>query len=366
VTTSPSMLPVPHPRLGIAAACLAAAVLLVAFGCSKNGNPTGPGTGAKTYLGLAANPDSADPPDSVASAIFTSIETGVTMWSFAPLWTEIEPDSGAYQTAGIRDPALILNALGLPVYVNLRVVDTNQLSLPPYLAGVALDSPRYEARLDALVDTLLGTLEGVDVLAVSIGNEVDAYFAAHPGEFPAWQALFARQRARMRARRPGLSVGCCTISPVGNPRAWVGDALNADADLRIYTYYPFLPASDFQHGPPSTLEPDFAAMAAWRPGPAAWALQEVGYSSSPANGSSPALQAEFVRRFRATVATSTRSSLLFASWFLYSDLPQNVVDDLLVYYGGSSPGFTAYLKNLGLRRSDGTPKPAWDAWRGLP
>jgi len=353
-------------RVGVAAACLVAATLIVAAGCSKNGSPGGPAPGAIAYLGLVANPDSTDPPDSLTSAIFTATATGATMWLFSPLWTEIEPDSGTYQLSNIRDPALILNALGLPVYVNLRVIDTNQRSFPPYLAGVAMDAPRLEARVDALVDTLLGALDGVNVIALSLGNEVDAYLAANPAEVPAWRALFVRERGRIHARRPGLPVGCCTISPVGNPRAWVGDTLNTGADLRIYTYYPFLPGSDFQHLPPATLEPDFAAMAARRPGPAAWALQEVGYSSSPANGSSLAAQAEFVRRFRSAVATSDRATLLFASWFLYSDLPQNTVDDLIAYYGVSSPGFAAYLKNLGLRRSDGTTKPGWDAWRGLP
>ena len=41
-----------------------------------------------------------------------------------------------------------------------------------------------------------------------------------------------------------------------------GDTLNAVTDLVVYTYYPFQPASDFQHRPPSTFEPDMSAMLA--------------------------------------------------------------------------------------------------------
>jgi hypothetical protein len=152
---------------------------------------------------------------------------------------------------------------------------------------------------------------------------------------------------------------------VTNPNAWVGDTLNAYADLVVYTYYPFQPASDFQHRPPSGFESDMNAMLA-RAGAKPLGLQEVGYSSSPANGSSPAAQADVVRRFRAFAAATPRSRLLFANWFLMTDWSTATVNTLTGYYGATSPGFRAYLGNLGLRDSLGVPKPAWNAWRGLP
>ena len=346
--------------------CCSVALTFVLFGCGDDDSVTGPGRPARSYLGLAANPDSTDPPDSIASAIYTAIATGATMWTFTPLWSELEPDSGEYQVGTLRQSALILNSLGLAVYVNVRVLDTNQRAFPGYLAGVPMGSPRLQARLDALVDTVFASLVGVNLLSVSLGNEVDAYFALNPGELDAWKDLFVRERGRIRGRLPGLPVGCCTISPLENPRAWVGDTLNAYTDLRIYTHYPFLSGSDFTHRAPAGLEADLDAMAAHGPGATLWALQEIGYSSSPVNGSSEAAQADFVRRFRAYMKTSNRSSLQFAQWFLYTDFPQDLVDTLLVYYGASSPGFAAYLKNLGLRRSDGTPKEAWNAWLGEP
>jgi hypothetical protein len=78
------------------------------------------------------------------------------------------------------------------------------------------------------------------------------------------------------------------------------------------------------------------------------------------------LQAEFTRAFRAWVKQADRSTCRFANWFLYTDLPAAIVDSLTRFYGFDTPGFRGYLGGLGLRRADGTPKPAWNAWRGQP
>jgi len=203
------------------------------------------------------------------------------------------------------------------------------------------------------------------LLAFSFGNEVDVYLSQHPAELPAFRALLQRQRSRIRAALPGLEVGCCTTSPVANAAAWVGDTLNAYTDIAVYTYYPFIAGSDFIHRPPTTFEPDMAAMLA-RAGGRPIGLQEVGYTSSPVNGSSTAAQAETVRRFRAYMASASRGRIRFASWFLMTDWSSATLSQLFSYYGVYSPGFEAFLGNLGLRDSLGTPKPAWAAWRGPP
>jgi hypothetical protein len=202
-------------------------------------------------------------------------------------------------------------------------------------------------------------------VALALGNEVDAYLAGHAAEQPAYGRLLVHEYARIHAAMPGVPVGVCTISPMNSPNPAIGDALHALGDLVIFTYYPFQTATDFVHKPTTTLDPDFDTMS-MRAGAKPWALQEVGYSSSPVNGSSPAAQADFVTRFRSRVAGESRGRLLFATWFLYSDFSSTLVNQLTGYYGGSSPGFVAYLGNLGLRDTLAVDKPSWTAWKQAP
>lgn len=351
-------------RAGLAAcAVLALAAGFALFGCATD-SPTGPGAGGATELGLSANPSDFEFPDSIGSALLTARATGATMMHAGVLWTDVESSPGAVDVTQVRQMLSAFQSLGFATSYSFRVVDTNQRGTPADLAGLAWDDPTMIARVDAVVDSLLGAFAQYPLLAFSFGNEVDVYFSFHPLELPAFRALLQRERQRMRARLPGLPVGACTTSPVGNPNAWVGDTLNAYTDLSIYTYYPFQPGTDFIHRPPSTFEPDMNAMLT-RASAHPLALQEVGYSSASVCGSSQAAQADFARRFRAWVGAQSRSRVLFASWFLMTDWSNATLNRLFTYYGGYSPGFGGYLGGLGLRDTTGAPKAAWNTWRGL-
>ncbi|MCC6348978.1 MAG: hypothetical protein IT347_05220 [Candidatus Eisenbacteria bacterium] len=355
-----------HRHRGAPVALLGALCgLLLAGGCGGTGHPSAPGGGPLPFLGLVPNPTDANfaNPDSNLAAIQLLQSTGVDFTQSGDLWSSLEPTPGAIDGARVRFQARVFATLGLAQYYNLRIVDTNQRGVPADLAATAWDAPEMLARVDAMVDTLLAVAANWPFVALSLGNEVDGYFGqpAHQAEFPAYLALVRREIARVHAARPGLKVACCTTSPPANPAAWVGDSLNASTDVRVYTYYPFVPASDFQHRPPTVLDGDLDAIVARAATPVL--LQEVGYSSSAACGSSPAAQAEFVRRFRRWHARQSRDRVLGANYFLFTDWTSATLNRLFAYYGGTSPGFAGYLGGLGLRDSLGRAKPSWEAWR---
>jgi hypothetical protein len=354
-------------RVRVVAKCVVVALALIALaGCSSSGGGvTSPGAPTRTYLGLSANPTDSAPPDSIGSVILTAQATGCTLYYHSLLWSEFEPSPGAIQGPQLRQVVSALESIGMSVYFNLRTLDTTNRGVPADLAATAFSDPAMIARLDAAVDTLIAIAKTHHFIALALGNEVDAYLSAHPGELAAYQALYEREIGRLHAQVPSLKIGMTTISPINNSNSAIGDQLNAKSDVIIYTYYPFQPATAFQHRPPNVLAGDFDAMrthAAGKP----WALQEVGYSSSPINASSDSLQADFVKRFRAYVAGTSHDDLLFANWFLYTDWSSATINYLLGYYGAATPEFAAYLGHLGLRDSVGTPKRAWNAWRGLP
>lgn len=351
-------------RLGAAFATrtlllLAAAVTLA--GCGK-GITVAPGP-ERPYLGMVANPADAfvNDADSNRVVLETLRSTGVDFIQSGDLWKTLEATPGAPSAATPRFQAKVLNAFGLRQYYNLRLVDTNQRGTPADLNATAWDAPEMLARVDAMVDSLMAVAQWYPFVAFSLGNEVDVYFGAHPGELPAFRALLAREVARVHASRPGMPMGCCITSPLRNPNAWVGDTLNAYTDVRVYTYYPFQTGSDFQLLPPTTATADFDAMR--DRGATPLLLQEVGYSSSAACGSSPAAQATFVRHFRQWFAAQSRSRVLGANYFLYTDWSGATLNTLFAYYGLVSPGFAGYLGGLGLRDSNGVAKEAWEAWR---
>lgn len=343
----------------------ALAALLLLAGCGGGSRPVVPGAPSPPLLGLVANPTDASVAnaDSALAAIRLVQSTGVNLTQSGDLWRTLESSPGVIAGQQVRLQAQVFSALGLAQYYNLRLVDTNQRGVPSDLATTAWDAPAMLARVDAVVDTVLAVAAEWPFVALSLGNEVDVYFGqpAHQPELPAYRALLQREIARIHAARPGLKVACCTTSPVLNPFAWVGDTLNAYTDVRAYTYYPFVPATDFQHRPPSVLEGDLDAIVARAATPAF--LQEVGYSSSAACGSSTAAQADFVRRFRNWHARQSRERVLGANFFLLTDWTSATLATLFAYYGGSSPGFAGYLGGLGLRDTAGVAKPAWEAWR---
>jgi hypothetical protein len=349
-------------RRAAAATAALLAALALAVGCSKHSPTSPPGTASPALLGIAANPTDATFPDSVGSAVLISRALGSNCFQMGDLWSTIEPAPGMIQLGSLRSTLDQLEALGFAPYFNLRIIDTNQRGVPSDLASRAWDDPILVARTDAIVDTLIDVFRSHHLAAFSLGNEVDGYLGPRPGEVAGFRALLTREIGRMHARLPTLPIGCCTESPPLNGYAWVGDTLNRFTDVAIYTYYPFQPGADFVHRPASTFEPDMAAMVA-RHAPQPIALQEVGYSSSSVNGSSPAAQADFVRRFRRYMASAPRSQVLFGSWFLLTDWSSSTLNTLFAYYGFVTPGFSEYLGNLGLRDSVGVPKPAWDTWK---
>ena len=334
---------------------------LFAAGCGKD-NTVAPGP-ERPYLGMVANPMDAyvNDADSNRVVLETLRSTGVDFLQSGDLWKTLESVPGSPSAAVPRFQAKVFAAFGLRQYYNLRIVDTNQRGTPSDLNATAWDAPEMFTRADAMVDSLMGVAQLYPFVAFSLGNEVDVYFGTHPGELPAFRALLRREIARVHASRPGIPVGCCTTSPVRNANAWVGDTLNAYTDVRVYTYYPFQPGSDFQHLPPTTAGADLDAMRDH--GATPMLLQEVGYSSSAACGSSADAQASFVRRFRQWLAAQSRARVLGANWFLYTDWSGATLNTLFAYYGLVSPGFAGYLGGLGLRDSNGVVKPAWEAWR---
>ena len=122
------------------------------------------------------------------------------------------------------------------------------------------------------------------------------------------------------------------------------------------TYYPMSP--DFVVRDPSTVDADFPRILA-AAGSKQIFLQEVGYPTSPTNGSSEEKQAEVFSRVLDQVAGDP-ARFIGVNFTFMSDFSDSLVKSFSAYY--RMPGadrFGSFLKTLGMFDDQGRPKKAW-------
>jgi hypothetical protein len=285
-------------------------------------------------------------------------ETGVNLFALTVSWSEAEPAPGKYRVAEVTRAARILRQSGATVHLDLPLVVGRERDTPKDLAAIAFDDPKLSLRLGRLLDALGPAL--ADIATISFGYEADAYFADKPEELKAFRRLFEGAVEFLRKVAPHLSAGVTTAAPGESPAPEVAAQLHQKSPVLFYVYTPFLRDKAFVHRPPDALETDWKKLldaAGGRP----IAFPEVSFSSAAENGSSPRMQADFIRRMRRFLASSDGRKLLFARYVGWRDPPPNLIR--------VSPGAsdmtrrkTSFLANRGLKRSNGDPKPAWREW----
>ena len=324
--------------------------------------PPPPPTPKPAALGLAVNlPARASAVDR-QRALDSVRATGVSVLALAVSWPAAEPRAQKYEVADVVRAARLLRQSGATLHLDLPLVDGRGRQVPKDLAGAAFDDPKLAARLGKLFEALGPAL--LDFSTLSLGNEADAYFASRPEELTAYLRLFAGAVEFLGKVAPRLLVGVATAAPTDSRAPGVAARLHEKSPAVFFVYAPFVPAAPFTHRPPETLDADWKAMiaaAAGRP----LAFTEVSFSSSPENGSTPAKQAEFVRRMRRFLASADPTRLLFARYVPWRDATAAEIQ-LAPSASAIEIRRAAFFRNRGLQTSDGTPKPAWREWLEVP
>jgi hypothetical protein len=330
----------------VLAATLAAAV--------PPGSPTATALREPAALGLAVNlPDSA-PAAERQKALEQVRAAGVSMFALEVSWPAAEPRPRRYDVEAVIRTARAMRQSGAVLHLDLPLVNGRVRQVPGDLASVAFDDPRLSVRLGRLLDALGPAL--ADFSTLSLGNEADSYFADKPQELRAFLSLFRGALEFLRKKAPRLLVGVATAAPMDSRFPLIVAAVHQKSPVHFYVYAPFLPDAPFTHRPPAVIDRDWAAIlsgAAGRP----VAFTEVSFSSARENGSSPAAQADFVRRMRKILDRTERSRLLFARYVPWRDpAPAHAGDPP----DPTAPRRAAFFANRGLQKADGKPKPAWN------
>lgn len=284
---------------------------------------------------------------------------GLTLLHSAPKWNEFEKSPGRFDLNDDADAiGEFADEFNLPIALNIRIVDTNQRSMPKDYERWNFDDERMAERLRAAIRSFPRAYK-LRTRYLAIGNEVDGYFSSHRNEVAGYAQLMRRTLDTARQEFPNaqftINFTFGAVNDMGRYRA-----LTDLTDFASFTYYPL--NADFTMRPPSNLRNDVDRMLSVSEGKSLY-IQEIGYASAERLKSSPELQAEFYRN-AFDILRDRRERIVGATFLFMSDLSRFVVDYLGLYYRLPNSGnFKAYLQTLGVLERDGTPKPAWDVFR---
>ena len=313
------------------------------------------------YIGLESNPAPAQGYSFEAkrASFQSSSMAGSRLVFVGPKWSEVETSTGRYDFKDVDERVRLAEMYGAVVLLNIRVIDTNQRAMPSAYAGWDWSDPRMRQKLLALAAALTTHLKG-RCRWVTIGNEVDGYFANHRNEIGAYAQLIGSLSPSLHQMFPGTLLAVnFTSSAVGELKGKY-KSITDKTDIYSLNFYPI--NADFTFRDPSTSGRELQQIIQIS-ADCPIIFQEMGYPSSSKLGSSEDKQAMFLESVLRVVGQN-RNRIQGVSFNWRSDLPDSVVRDLTSYYKlGNSDNFREFLASLGWFHSDGTPKKVWSVFQ---
>lgn len=276
-------------------------------------------------------------------------------------WSALEPEKDNYKVDDLLNGQDYgAKQMGLIPFIGINTINTTKRDLPEYLGNIDWTDPELVIRFEKLLDKIQEKFpDGIPVL--TIGNEVDIYFNDHPDEVDPYLIFYKKASAAAQLRFPNAILGITvTYEGLAKGRADIIKKMITASDMASFTYYPLLnlkpePLKDI----PQHL--DMIVRAAQNKD---IYLQEIGFPSSEILGSSETMQADFYSRVIPEI--ESRPQIKAASIFIMHDLDPKICKGMVSSFGVDDAGaenvkkFSSFLCSLGVRRLNGTTKPAWN------
>jgi hypothetical protein len=299
-------------------------------------------------LGIDVNPPADDDYD---AAVTLAKQAGAQATPLSIYWDDFETAPGVYQPD--QNWLAIANryypAQKLKLSLTISVIDTTENRLPDDLKGKTFDDPEVTARFQAFLDYVFTQIPEVDLITLSIGNEVDIYLS-ETGEWEAYTTFYQAALDHLQETQPDLPLGVkATLPGLLDTHQDKLAVLNQGSDVILVTYYPL--EDDFTVQDPTVVHDDFEALVNSYPD-RPLLLLEAGYPSSEVCDSSEIKQAAFIQElFAAWDTHRDHIQMVSISWL--TDLSKSTTNDLQAYYRINNKAFGEYLRTLGLRTHPG-------------
>lgn len=276
-------------------------------------------------------------------------------------WSELEPSTGKFATdQHLGGLAYGHDTIGLIPYFGVSLINTVKRDMPRDLLETPWDDPALLPRFEALIKATREKLPA-DLGFFVIGNEVDVYFEKNPAELGPYLSFYHQAHAIVRRYYPQARIGITvTYEGLIKGRSEIIRQVVAASDAAFFTLYPII---DLKPETTDSINGHLDRLTAAAQGKDIY-LQEVGFPSASGLGSSEQMQAEVFATM--IPAIEARPQIKLASIFLLHDLDPKLCRGLVGYYGFTeAPTALAtalydFLCSLGVRRLDGSAKPAWD------
>jgi hypothetical protein len=296
--------------------------------------------------------------DVMMARLKQTVDAGSTLLVASGEWATLEPTTSQFQLSAAIDMVAIARSHNMPISYTLRVINTVARDVPADLATTAWDDAEMQRRLLSLVDALAPILKG-QVKYITIGYEIDGYFAQRAGEVPAFTRLHKLAADRFRTLIPGVQVST-TFGHSALPLLQTTFAqLYSTLDYLALTYSPL--RGDFTVQSPSVLTTDFQAfkqVAAHRK----IVFQEIAFPTGAASGGTPQLQADFFQR-AFDALRQDNGQIAAMNFMMLSDLSNEDTDRFAAYFGLTTPAFKSTIQTLGMFDGSGQPKAGWNVFR---
>jgi hypothetical protein len=309
-------------------------------------------------IGLALGAKEGAREEEFLSSVRELIRLGVDGSATTIAWRDLEPTESSFESKPVDDMIGLSKLMDTKPYVTIRVIDTTNKVVPEDLMGEPWNSPRMKERLTSMLRNCLLRF-GNRVPAISIGNEVDIYLAAHPDEVAPYLELVSHARAVLKQSAPDVRVGVTTTFEGHLTRKAIADQIQKDTDILFLTYYGV--DSRYRPKPVTEVAKDFQTVIRLA-GQRKIVMQEIGLPASPDVGSSDELQAEFVRTVFSNLRQH-REQIEMASFFSQFDFSTDLLNVFVTYYQNPDSKFRSFLGSLGMRRRDGSARPALTVFR---
>jgi hypothetical protein len=348
----------------VSAVLVISAVMLLA-GCGEHDVKEPVHTLEPGKLGLWINPRYADM-QYYDEALETAREARIQIAHVYVQWGLTEKSYGEYDWA-IPDYILgKFHAYGFEAVVVIPIIFTTKLDVMPQdITFKRFSDPKFVERFVTFTETFMDRYHDT-VKYLVIGNEIDVYLTQHPEQVADFRKLV---EAVDEALDVVVGTEFAIHSVVQNSCENIARRAIA-GDMVFYTYYPTEETFSFG-GNPETSEQYFEAMINLAEGRKI-AIVETSWSSSDMLESSEERQTEYVREvFR--ILKKNRDEIEFLMWInLHDSTPEECRKAAEFFVTGVNnealrdneimTRFSEFMCFLGLRRTDGTPKPAWHAW----
>ncbi len=325
---------------------------------------------AKPELGIIVSPMGEFNHENVTKAFKLVRQGGAQITRHYITWTDVETGKGTYDWKGSDYMIGRARAAGLRLTVAFHIIRTAiRGPRPADLDSRDWQDPELIERFSAMVLAFLDRYKDI-VDYVEVGSEVNAYFERHEDEIEPYREFFSAVRNNIKAKHPSVSIGIVFAYhelKESNTFA-IYERLNI-GDHDGFTLYTF--GDNFAHTKDPKLVFDALNEIAQLTGDRRFGLEEVGWIASPSLGGSDSSQREAVKYFFDFIEQAP-DRLEFISWFNLHDGREKDCDKIARSFSRPGDGlsrnpdkmklFSDFICYFGLRRNDGTARPAWDEW----